>query len=158
VNIIPTLEGGLRVDIEDAIDWVLLRHLVEDPQMRHDGLANELGNLIGEPEIQDDWQEFVVPELEAQFAGSVRKVRDVIVKALEHCKGGPGCLWITREDGPDWYSALNQARLAIEDRYQFGDRSQDDLKLLGDGARQTAWYRSQFYSAVQGLLLQHVLE
>lgn len=157
MNIIPTLEGGLRVDIEDAADWMLMHYLVEDPEMRHHGLADELCDLIEEPEIQDDWREFVVPDLEQQFAGAISKVSATIIKALKQCEGGPGCLWITREDGSDWYSALNQARLAIEDRYQFGDGSEIDPEMLEDDVRRTAWRRSHFYSVVQGMLLDHVL-
>jgi len=158
VNIIPTMEGGLRVDIEDTADWLLLRHLIEDASGRDESLARQLGGLMEhEPEIAEDWREFVVPELEEQFAGSLQIVGKAIADAVRQCHGGPGSLWVTREDGFHWYSSFNQARLAIEERYEFGDSARDDLQLLDNSSRQLAWYRSQFYLAVQGLLLEHVL-
>lgn len=151
------MEGGLRVDIQDPTDWLMLRQLLEDALDREVGLAQALGEGVGEPEILEDWREFVLPELEQEFTGAVARVGTVLTTAAQQCEGPTGCLWITREDGFHWYSTLNQARLAIEERYRFGDRARDDLELLDDTARQSAWYRSQFYSALQGLLLQHVL-
>lgn len=158
MNIIPTLEGGLRVDLEEPTDWLLMRHLIDDACQRDQGLAQELGDQILEPEISEDWMEFVVPDLEKQFATSLEKVREVMAKAAEDCDGGTGSLWITRELGYDWYSSLNQARLAIEARYAFGNAPKKEALDSGDPAKQSAYYRSQFYGAVQGLLLEHVLE
>lgn len=151
------MEGGLRVDLQDPTDWLLLGHLVDDADGRDQGLAEALADLIEQPELAGDWREFVLPDLKEEFQGAVQRVQEVIAKAVAQCSEEGGSLWITREDGFLWYSTLNQARLAIEERFQFGDRDRDDLELLSDSSRQSAWYRNQFYSALQGLLLEHVL-
>ena len=152
------MEGGLRVDLEEPTDWLLLRHLIDDACQREQSLAQELGDQILEPEISEDWMEFVVPDLEEQFATSLEKVREVMAKAVEDYDGGCGSLWITRDLGYDWYSSFNQARLSIEARYTFGAATKEEALKSGDPAKQSAYYRSQFYGAVQGLLLEHVLE
>lgn len=151
------MEGGLRVDLQDPTDWLLLRHLLEDARDRELGLAQSLAEGVGEQELVEDWRELVLPELEREFSGAVKRVHEVVARAAAQCEATSGLLWITREDGFHWYSTLNQARLAIEMRYRFGERSHDDLALSADPSRQSAWHRSQFYSALQGLLLQHVL-
>lgn len=152
------MEGGLRVDLEEPTDWLLLRHLIDDACQREQSLAHELSEQIKEPEIQEDWLEFVVPDLQEQFASSLEKVREVMAKTVEEYDGGSGSLWITRDLGYDWYSSFNQARLSIEARFSFGDAPKQEVLESGDPAKRSAYYRSQFYGAVQGLLLEHVLE
>ncbi|MGB0292837.1 MAG: hypothetical protein ACPGIA_09690 [Luteolibacter sp.] len=161
MNIIPTVEGGLRVDLEEATDWLLLRHLIDDACQRELSLAEELGQQIDEDDLREDWMEYIVPDLQSEFATSLEKVREVMAKAVEDYKEGDsesGSLWITRELGYDWYSSFNQARMAIEARYGFGDAPKEEILENGDPSKRSAYYRSQFYGAVQGLLLEHVLE
>lgn len=158
MNILPTLEGGLKIDIQDPADWLFLRHLVEDATNRPDSLAHELGDLIDDKEMRQDWKDFVIPGLDEQFSSDLRHVRNAIARAAAEHGGAPGPMWIAREDGFQWFSALNQARLAIEDRFQFDSFDQDDLELLTDNARQSAYLRSQLYCAMQTLLLEHVLD
>lgn len=158
MNIIPTLEGGLRVDLEDRADWLLLSQLIDDACRREHSLADELGAAIQEPEVAEDWFEYVVPELKEQFATSLETVRELIADSIQQHEGGPGSLWITRELGFDWFSSLNQARLAIESRHGFGNLDREEIDEDSNDTRRSAYYRSQFYSALQGLLLEHVLD
>ena len=161
MNIIPTLEGGLRVDLEEATDWLLLRHLIDDACHRDMSLAEELGSQITERQLKEDWLDFVVPDLKEEFATSLEKVREVMAKAVEdyqNSESDTGSLWITRDLGFDWYSSFNQARLAIESHYGFGEAPKEEILEDGDPSKRSAYYRSQFYGAVQGLLLEHVLE
>ena len=65
-------------------------------------------------------------------------------------------MWITREDGFSWYSALNQARLALEEKYHFGPGEEIEPGNLPIESR-TSFLRSQFYCALQSLLLDHVI-
>lgn len=157
MNIIPTLEGGLRIDLEEPADWLLLRHLIDDACDRSQSLADALGERVTNAEVIEDWREFVIPDLQEQFATSLEKIREVMADAIETCENGTGSLWITPELGFDWYSSLNQARLAIETRHRFGDTSVNQLDPDANPRRQSAYYRSQFYSALQSLLLEHVL-
>ncbi|HEX5789746.1 MAG TPA: hypothetical protein VFY13_01280 [Luteolibacter sp.] len=158
MKITPTLEGGLRVDVEAPADWLLLRQLLEDATNRPDSLAAELGGMITEEELKEDWEELVVPDLDEQFSQSLRQVRHSIAVAIGKFGGDKGHLWISPEDGWNWYSALNQARLAIEDRYQFCAPGRDAKELLGDDKRRSVFLRSHLYCEIQNLLLEHVLD
>ncbi len=156
MKIIPTLEGGLRIEVEDAADWWLLHAIAGDAA--HDGgsLAAELGAWVQHPELKDDWQEFVIPDLEREFSDAIehliRRVRSAEARALD----GRGELRITPQDAGLWFSALNQARLALEARFHLSDREALDPADL-EPVERAAFIRSQLYGAIQQQLLDHVM-
>lgn len=152
----PTLEGGLRIDTENAADWEVLRAIVSDANSNGIDLASRLGGMISEEAGAQDWEDFVVPDLREAFQDELAQVGAAIESAIFQAEEGPGPIWITREDASAWYSALNQARLAIEEHYAFG--SGDSISPEGlTPARRAAFIRSRFYCAIQGLLLDHVM-
>jgi hypothetical protein len=152
----PTLEGGLRIDTEDASDWELLRAIVEDANGCEKDLADRLGGLISEDAGAEDWQEYIVPDLREAFQDELFQVGAAIDSAAHHAGEGPGPLWITPEDAFPWYSALNQARLSLEEHFQFGPSEEIDPRNLTP-IRRAAFYRSKFYCAIQSLLLEYVM-
>lgn len=156
MKIQPTLEGGLRVDAEDAADWELLMGITRDAVSCDENLATRLGALITDEDVAPDWLEYIVPDLDEAFHADLSHVNTVISAARVEAGGGPGPLWITREDGTLWYSALNQARLALEEIHRFGPSDGLDPKSLPIEHR-SAFLRSQFYCAIQSLLLDHVM-
>jgi hypothetical protein len=156
VKILPTLEGGLRVDAEERADWYLLAAIADDAVDRKTRLADQLGGLITAKEIAEDWSEYIVPDLDAAFQSDIARVAAAIQMAHDASDGEPGLLWVERDDGPAWYSVLNQARLAIEDQYHFGPSERINSSSLPPHQR-TAFLRSQFYCAFQSLLLDHVM-
>jgi len=151
-----TLEGGLRLDAEDDGDWQMLNSITNDAISCEENLARRLGNLISDKEVAADWQEYVVPDLEEGFVSAVQHVANAVTSARYDAGGGPGPLWITRDDALQWYSALNQARLSLEESYHFGPSEHINFKGLPVRSR-AAFIRSQFYCAVQSLLLEHVM-
>lgn len=152
----PTLEGGLRIDTEDASDWELLRSIMTDANGCGVDLASRLGGIISEDAGAEDWLEYIVPDLRESFQDELDEIGAAIESAIFNADGGPGPIWITRENVFPWYSSLNQARLAIEEHYHFG---QDETLAAGSvPERRAAFIRSQFYSAIQGLLLQYVMK
>jgi hypothetical protein len=151
-----TLEGGLRLDAEDADDWQLLNGITNDAMSCEENLANRLGKLIVDEDVAPDWQEYVVPDLEEGFNADLQHVTNTIATARYDCGGEAGPLWITPDDAMHWYSALNQARLALEERFHFGPSDQINFAGLSVLHR-SAFIRSQFYCAVQSLLLEHVM-
>jgi hypothetical protein len=153
----PTLEGGLRIDTEDGSDWELLRSIITDANGCEADLASRLGALISEEAGSEDWQEYVVPDLREEFQDELAQVGATIEAAIHHASGAAGPIWITPDDVSPWYSSLNQARLAIEEHFQFGQREITGIKKLTP-ERRAAYLRSQFYSAIQGLLLEHVMK
>ncbi len=153
----PTLEGGLRIDTEDASDWELLRSIIADANGCEIDLASRLGGLVSPDAGGDDWQEYVVPDLREEFQDELAQVGAAIESAMFHADSGAGPLWITRDDVFPWYSSLNQARLAIEEHFHFGPRETIEMKGLTP-ERRAAFIRSKFYSAIQGLLLEYVMK
>lgn len=156
MKILPTLEGGLRIDAEERTDWHLLATIADDAVDRGTRLADQLGGLITAEEIAEDWREYIIPDLDAAFQSDIARIASAIQHAHDASNGEAGLLWIEREEGPVWYSVLNQARLAIEERHHFGPSERVDPAGLS-AQRRAAFYRSQFYCALQSLLLDHVL-
>lgn len=153
MKITPTLEGGLRVDIEDAGDWFVLLGITRDAVSGDEKLSRRLGALITDEEISADWRDIVVPELEENFETDLAHVTEAIRAAEEV---GDGHLWITADNAWHWYSALNQARLALHGIHHFESIGAVSAADLEPGAR-NAFVRSQFYCAFQTLLLDHVM-
>lgn len=93
MKIAPTLEGGLRVDAEIADDWILLEAIVDDAMGRKDRLADRLGKLVTDESLTEDWREFVVPDLDADFQSDIASV----ALAVEKARGQSGKLRATSE-------------------------------------------------------------
>lgn len=156
MKIMPTLQGGLRIDAEDEGDWKLLQYITHDAVSCDENLAGRLGNLIADEVLADDWREFIIPDLDAAFHSDLSHVAAAISAARVDCGGGPGPLWITSDEALHWYSSLNQARLALEEIHRFGPSEGLDPAALPPQSRH-AFLRSQFYCAIQSLLLDHVM-
>jgi hypothetical protein len=156
MTVMPTLEGGLRLDAEDASDWELLRAIVVDANCCKTDLASRLGGLMSEEAGSEDWEELIVPDLREGFQDELAEIGALIESAVFASASGPGPIWITPEDAFPWYSSLNQARLALEEIYHFGPESKaDPLKMTP--VQRAAFIRSGFYSDIQSLLLRHVM-
>jgi hypothetical protein len=153
----PTLQGGLRIDTEDASDWELLRWIVADANGCGVDLASRLGGIISEEAGAEDWQEYIVPDLREGFQDELAQVGAAIESAMFQAANGPGPIWITRDDVFPWYSSLNQARLAIEEHHHFGPNASIIPQGLGLEGR-AAFIRANFYSDIQELLLEHVMK
>lgn len=156
MKIMRTLEGGLRIDAEDEDDWRILTGIVHDAVACDEHLAKRLGKLITDEQIAPDWNEYIVPDLDETFQSELSFVAATVAAARLECGGGPGPLWISRDEAMQWYSALNQARLAIEERFQFGPGEWIDPAGLPRFAR-SAFLRSQFYLEMQSRLLYQVM-
>lgn len=156
MKILPTLEGGLRIDAEDLTDWEVLHAIVHDAKCGESDLATELGNLISDEQAAQDWADYVTPDLRENFESQLSLVAESIQKAMEKAGGEAGPIWIAKDQGFIWYGALNQARLALEDHHHFGPLDHVALGKLNPASK-SAFMRSQFYLALQSLLLDHVI-
>ena len=156
MRIQQTLEGGLRIDVMDVGDWNVLGGIPHDALSAADPLAERLGALINHEALAEDWQEFIVPDLDEAFRSDVAHVAAAVAEAHSQAGGGEGPLWITRDDAMKWYSALNQARLAIEDRHRFGPEEDfDPARLTAESG--AALLRSMLYLNLQKFLLAVVM-
>ena len=156
MKVAPTLEGGLRIDPETPGDWHILRAILLDANGHETDLATRLGGMVTDERIAEDWRDYVVPDLRESFADDLNQIQAAIETAAAFPKNGESPIWITREDAFSWYSALNQARLALEEKYGFGPDPESDSANLSP-IRHEALLRSQFYCALQSFLLRHAL-
>jgi hypothetical protein len=156
MRIAPILNGGLRIDAKGAVDWEILRCIVVDACHGSADLAARLGAMITGESDAGDWEEFVVPELRSTFEDQLATVAAAVEEAMLDAAGQAGSLVIPRDAGEAWYGALNQARLALEERFHFGAADQLDPAALKP-VRRSALFRGQFYLALQGILLERVL-
>ncbi len=154
MNIAPTMEGGLRIDPETDADWLILRAIILDANGHDTDLASRLGKMIHHEKIAEDWQDYIIPDLRESFSDDLHHVYAAIETAAAFPVGSDTPIWITREDAPKWYSALNQARLALEETYHFGPDPESDPKNFSP-LRKDALIRSRIYCTLQGLILDH---
>lgn len=154
MKILPTMEGGLRIDPETEADWHILRAIILDANGHDTDLAARLGNMIANEAIADDWKEYIIPDLRESFSDDLHHVYASIETAAAFPVGDETPIWITRADSSKWYSALNQARLALEEIYQFGPEPETDPKNFSP-LRKDALIRSRVYCTLQGLILDH---
>lgn len=157
MKIEPTLEGGLRVDVESPLDWHVLMAIVHDARGAEKDLADRLGGLIDEDSGAEDWQEFVVPELRDGFDGQLRAVAEAIGSAMNESTEGVGSIRIKRAEGSIWYGALNQARLALEDLHHLSGEMPADLSEEQALEWRSASARSYLYGKIQHFLFELVI-
>lgn len=156
MKIAPTMEGGLRIDPETKEDWHILRAIILDANGSDTDLADRLGGLITDYKISDDWQEIIVPDLRESFADDLHHIYACIEAAAAFKDAGESPVWITRDEALTWYSGLNQARLALEDKYTFGNDPESN-PANHTPIRHEALLRNHFYCALQSFILQHAL-
>lgn len=145
----PTLDGRLRIDLEDERDRMVLEAIVVDAQTDGGGLADALA-CMQDPD-DEDWEEFVKPELTDLFDSQLA----VVVHAVDEA-GVPGPVFVVKEDAEAWYGALNRARLALEDACDLSTLDEESLDDKPSEIR-SAFHRSRFYMTIQGLLLEFVM-
>lgn len=142
MNILPTVEGGLRIEVESATDWIVLENIALDALDGGTGkLPSRLSALMDD---DSDWEEMVIPELKEFFTEQLRKVADTVRQAQRESTDPPeGKVFIMQADGLEWYGALNQARLALESRHKFGPiQDIEDLDSF-PAPKRSAFIRSQ---------------
>jgi hypothetical protein len=150
MKIARTIDGGVRLEIEDAKDWYLLDCIPADAASAT-GLGERLASSLA-TDLAGEWREWVVPDLQQGFDDEVAAVERKTREAKESAGGGPGVVWIRSGEIPVWYAALNQARLAIEETHRLGSAEQADPARF-PREKLGAFLRSQFYCAIQSVLL-----
>lgn len=151
MKVAPVLKGGLRIDVESPMDWMVLRCIPYDARGGGLDLADRVSAPMSGDEGIEDWRDYVLPDLRDGFNAQLAAIEAAVEAAGSEDE--PGELFILKEDAELWYGGLNQARLALEERY---DLSNAILAEMTPGKR-SAWFRSQFYLHVQSLLLTHVM-
>ncbi len=155
MRIAPTLQGGLRIDIESMLDWARLELIAIDGARNESTLGLKLG---GRMELDKDWIDYVLPDLEADFSSQLQYVHKE-VRVARSKDSEKGEIHITSENVGLWYGALNQARIALESELelsQYDEIDSDTVKSLSNEVR-SAIIRNHFYTVIQTNLLEQVM-
>ena len=96
MKVAPTIEGGLRIDPENEIDWHLLRSIILDASAATSDLAARLGDMISDEKISEDWQEIVVPDLRESFSDDLHHVYAAVETAAAFPNENETPIWISR--------------------------------------------------------------
>ena len=142
-----------------------------------------------DPELCEDWKELVVPDLEHLFGEAVQTVINDLAR-VEPCSDSENTEEEEVEDeefeeAPDvcqlrislnhveaWCSALNQARLALNEKHQLYDEDGDpenefdfvvkeepeDDSPFAFGSRKLAQMQCLIYGIIQEVLIRRVLD
>jgi hypothetical protein len=125
-------------------------------------------------EFLEDWKDFVADELEAQFAGDVGTVLADLDNVRPH-RGNAGkevqerrhLLEVPLDHARAWFSALNQARLMLDQKYNLHPGGENEFRLFvseeesGDidvKDRLAVYMRYEFYAAIQEWLVQRAMK
>jgi hypothetical protein len=162
-------EEGLRISGLLAGDLRLLEQIAVHADSVGTPSAEErlLQEPVRDPEapggekLNDDWREHVLPELRAEFSRQLDVVGDDIKKARSSGgKNGPRFeILIPFGHVEAWYGALNQARVVMQERYQFPEiDSPDALIGLLQSSNLKPFLTSRFYIQLQSALLDLVMD
>jgi len=153
----PTLEGGLRIDADSLTDWMILELICADAtSLPGPPLYDQISSRM---EQNEDWKEFVVPDIVTQFDEQVTFVSRAI-SAAPRDEDHAGSIFITKENAMTWYGTVNQARLSLEKQHNLSKVeeiiTEEDLEELDSEVR-AAVIRNHFYTSIQSLLLEFVM-
>lgn len=154
MRVAPTLDKSLRIDAENATDWLILEMICTDASQHPSGsLAHKFGNHMC---ADDDWEELITPELQDQFNQQITHISRAISSA-EKADDLSGSVFISAEHADTWFGALNQARLSLEEQYNLSQYEEvEDIDPSMPHCR-AAMIRSHFYGSLQSLLLEFIL-
>jgi hypothetical protein len=105
-----------------------------------------------EPEIDEEWHEFVRPELESQFSQNRDVVAADMLRIQGSARNGFG-LEIPQKHVPAWIHALNQARLSLVARHHVKDEVLEE-GTPQPGVQGLVLFQIQFYGLIQEWLVE----
>lgn len=108
-----------------------------------------------EPDFDEEWEEYVEPDLRAQFEAS----RSLVERDLATLAPAPGeelaSLHIPVAHLDSWISALNQARLVLAEQHGVTEADMEREVAIGD-ERGFALFQISFYGELQFWLIREV--
>lgn len=167
-----------RLSDLDAFHLNLLRRIADDASVDDAAGRTRLfpspivtPSDAADDEFIEDWKDFVADELENQFAGDVGTVLSDLDNIRPHRGNKDGAeprhmLDVPLDHARSWFSALNQARLMLDQKYNLHPGSGNDFQLFLSEAdaqgvdlkeRLSVYMRYEFYAAIQEWLVQRAM-
>jgi hypothetical protein len=172
-------KGVWRISDLDDTHLDLIRQAAEDASIADspEGRARLFPSPVPkkdelrEGEFLEDWTDFVTDDLETEFAGDVGTLLADLDSAVPQrsTKETPERrlrLDVPLEHAQAWFSALNQARLMLDQKYKLHPDGENDfvpvLREEHDSgmdvqARLDVYMRYEFYATLQEWLVRHAM-
>lgn len=108
-------------------------------------------------DINMDWRDHVLPDMQAEFHRQLEVLTEDLSKAVRfQDRGGEEEfeLVVPMDHLDLWYGAINQARLVMQERYDFPQvDSQETFDEMAESDRLGPYLISRFYTQIQSILL-----
>ena len=145
----PTIDGRIKIAITDENDFNFFAAILQDalgedsPQSIVDQISKGKGD--------EDWEEFVKPDLVTQFKKEILTVGSVLAETQDN---GLKEFFIEESSAGAWFSTLNQARLHLEQVHKISSFEDeiDEENLSETQLQSLAKY--DLYTNLQGLILE----
>ena len=156
-------EAGLRLSRMDLFFLELLRQIPVSAEPGDSEAARDRiypVPMSGESVSNQDWREYVHPELERLFTSASTVVREDLDRYEEPDETAEHFAFeIPKEHFDQWLNVLNQARLSLAARFDF---SEDEMNQNGPKAIETvrdlSLFQVHFYGFIQECILQDPAE
>jgi hypothetical protein len=109
----------------------------------------------GEASIEEDWKNYVEPELRQLFQSAMDVVREDLADFPPSSNKEAYTLSIPVAHLANWINALSQARVALGALHAVTERDMERLPIEGD-ARALAIFQIHFYGLLQEYFLREV--
>jgi len=144
----------------DSICCELLRQVVASAQVDDSAAARERiysSPTDGrEPEFDQDWKNYVEPDLRDMFRSSQEIVQTSLENFPPDKTAESYSLRIPMKHLEAWIHVLNQARLALSARYNFTERDMEDPIPIEGNQRALALFQVHFYGFLQECFLRQL--
>jgi hypothetical protein len=168
-----------RLSDLDAFHLNLLRQVAEDASIGDEASHKRLypspirmAEDDEDDEFLNDWKDFVADELENQFAGDVGTVLADLDNIRPHRSTKEmleprHLLDVPLDHARAWFSALNQARLMLDQKFNLHPGGENEFRLFlseeeSGGVdvkdRLAVYMRYEFYAAIQEWLVQRAMK
>ena len=108
-------------------------------------------------EINSDWRDHVLPDMLAEFSRQLDMLSEDLAQAsrFEDRGGDEEYQFLIPNDHIElWYGAINQARLVMQERYDFPKvETPEAIEALMGSETLGPYLISRFYTEIQGILL-----
>lgn len=138
--------NGLNLFLAEMLHQIAACGEDEDPQAQARLFSSPSDG--SEPEMEEDWREYVQPELRQIFKTSREVVRGDLEDFPAGQTGDEMSLRLPVSHLESWLNALNQARLALAARYRVTEEDMDHVPR-GGNARALALFQIYIYGLLQ---------
>ena len=143
------MDGRIKIVLNDENDLSFFAELLQDAV--GEGTAESLVDQIAGEGADEDWKEYVKPDLITQFKQEAIWVANALADVQEEEEKE---FFIDTENARNWYSTFNQARLNLENGYNLSEMPDDPSPENCEMDLLKARIRSDIYMQIQSLVLE----